>query len=224
MAPKKKKHDEETSQGAPRLWVPPPTSNPWMQIDGGAVRHIRGGASDTARGTMLLKQGHFRMEYKITAAQSTMRGFGMVVGVSDAEALAWRDDPSIANGAKLLSKPFVAWGVCLSSGRLISTPDPKTGRFGGASLGETLAPRRASREPVAGMTIVVEVNLPVHASEQAASVARREFSNALHPLDARRELPLHLRAMASRTIQTPEKRASLAIGVNGGELVDTGGP
>jgi hypothetical protein len=224
MAPKKAAPPPPVDTYTGPRWVPPADgSEQWFQSEGGTTRHIRAGAADIARGSTLIKEGHWRIEYRINRAQHNMRGFGIVLGVTDAEAPAWADTPP-APGQRKAGKPFVAWGICPSSGRLIRAPDPKMGRFGGATLGDVMVVRKAG-EPVAGMTITVDVEMQQHHTTEDAAVARREYSGALHPLDVRREFPLHLKSLTMRNVHQltgmpVAKPSSLTISVNGGKPVD----
>lgn len=229
-------------------WVPFADSLQWMLVDRHICRHTRpASGSDTARGAVHIKEGSWRIEYRINRSSP---GVGIVLGVADVDAPAWTQKPKEvaaddgkkdAKAAKKdkkgkdaaaepeqtfkPGKPSIAWGLCTSSGRLVSTHDPKVGRFGGACVGEQMTERRTGA--VAGMTVVVECDIPQHRSSVDALVSRKSFCAGLHPLDAPRDFPLHLQTLSMRTVQhltgkSPVTRpASLSFSIDGGERHST---
>lgn len=90
-------------------------------------------------------------------------------------------------------------------------------------MGDQLAERKCAA--VGGMTVVVECDIPQPQSHVDALMSRREFRAGLHPLDAPRDFPLHLRALSNRTVNAGafpvSKPASLSFSINGGELQKT---
>ena len=225
------------------LWVPGAKSKPLGEpFDTGepyvtfeprqTVRHKRHGIADTVRGTNLIHDGHFRVEYRINAAAHGSSGFGIVIGVTDAEAPAWKEGPPAASGPgkpKLDGRATVAWGLCPSSGRLIETNDPHKGRFDGATVGEELTARRrsgAGGAGIAGMTIAIECDIPAHQTHESEVSSKRNYAHALHPLDARRNFPLHMESLQARSVHaltgSPVSKPSwLAFSVDGGEMIRT---
>ena len=128
----------------------------------------------------------------------------------------------------VLRSPAVAWGFDPSSGCLITTYDAKVGRFGGAQVGQELAPRKLMSSNVARplLKIAVVCDIPPHATNEDAVLAGRAFRASLHPLEAPREYPLHLRAISARTVHAFTgsrivKPSSLAFSINDGELQPT---
>ena len=227
------------------VWVPGAKSVPPVWEEGAApyltfgpvstVRHARHAKADAVRGVDLLHEGHWRVEYRLNVAAHGGSGFGIVIGVSDAEAAAWREGADAAAPSKVAAKPSVAWGLCPSSGCLIETADPHKGRFDGATVGLQLIPRQSISmvsKPgggvtgVAGLTVAIEVDIPPHNSDEQAISSRRNFARALHPLDASRNYPNHLNALQQTSIasfiSSPITRpSSLAFSINGGELIRT---
>lgn len=229
----------------PATWVPFAESLQWMVVERGCVRHTRPACGiDTARGIQHIKDGRWRIEYRIKAHD----GHSIVLGVTDVEAAAWSqkavavddgdgkdakkkpDKKDKKGGGKDADagvqkfkpgKPSVAWGLCSASGRLVSTYHPRVGRFGGATVSEPLVQRRAGSAE--GMTIVVECDIPPHNSPVDALNSRRDFTHGLHPLDAPRDFPLHLQALSMRTAggSPITKAASLSFSVNGGQVHTT---
>ena len=241
--------DEEESGPA---WVPFAESIKWLVVEGGRTRHVRpASGNDTARGVHHLKEGHWRIEYRVTMA--SRGGQGVILGVADVDAPAWSqkpvDDEEEGDGKKDAKKdakkkdkkgaepeappkfkprkPAVAWGVCTSTGRLVSTHHPCVGRFGGANVGEPLVELKRGTDE---MTVVIDCEIPQRPTSVDAIMSRREFTSGLHPLDAPRDLPLHLRPMAKRSVEEltgapglpVTKQASLSFSINGGELLPTG--
>lgn len=211
--------------------VPLETSAEFLHIEGGTVIHKRGGTVDIARGTSHLRDGRYRIEYNISGAVHRARGFGIILGVSDAEAGCWDFHPEEAlpdEAPKRIKsvKPFMSWGLDPSSGRLISSADPKKGRFGGATVGEPLV-ARDSGEAVAGMSVVIEADVPPLLTKEQVMLTRRDFSTALHPLEKTRNFPLHLKHVSSRTMpglagEQLGRKSSLTFSINGGPATDTG--
>ena len=208
-------------------WVSTEQSAEWLPSQDAVVQHTRDGRTDIARGVTLIQGGRHRIEYRIYLAAHNKRGYGVVVGVSDAEAPSWNPAPVGAAPKPKPSKPSVAWGICVSSGRLISTQDARAGQFGGGVLGDALVPKQAM-EQAAQLTVVVEVDIPPHASAEDAAVARRDIPATYgHPLDMAREFPLHMKPMSSRNVHyltgSPiSKPSSLSFSVNDGPMVDAG--
>ena len=235
----------DENEGAP-AWVPFAESIQWLQIERGSVQHIRPVCgTSTAHGVQQIQEGHWRIEYRVK--RSAYGGHGLVLGVADVDAKAWSQKPVVVDeegdGKKDAKKkdkkggepeappkfkpgkPAVAWGICTSSGRLISTHEPHIGRFGGAIIGDQLAERRCGSAE-GGLTVTVECALPQHTTPVEALMTRRDFQACLHPLDTRREFPLHMRSMSTRSVHhlagTPvAKPASLSFSINGGEMIRT---
>lgn len=230
-------------------WVPFADSVQGLAIEGGTLRHTRPNGIDIARGMQHIHEGLWRIEYRVNRA--AQGGYGIILGVADVEAAAWSQKPAPpegdegkkdAKGGKKDKKakgavteappkfkpvkPAVAWGLCPSSGRLVSTFDPRMGRFGGASVSDALVERRCGHS-VAGMTVVIECDIPARRSPVEALVARRDFRAGLHPLDAPREYPPHLRSMSVRSVDqlsghpAVSRQPSLSFSVDGGGLTTT---
>ena len=227
---------------APPQWVAFAESIEWLAIDGTTVRHTRPGQGvDVARGVQHIKDGKWRIEYRVNRAASKS-GSGIILGVSDVEAAAWSQKPVEPEGeddkkkkdAKKdkkkgaaddgppkfkPTKPAVAWGLCLSSGRLITTHSPKVGRFAGASVGEPIVERGGSAD---GVTVVAVCDMGTSStSDNDAVIARHDFRAGLHPLEAPRIYPEHLKSMATRSIYQLTRPATLSFSVNGGEMQTT---
>ena len=214
----------EEAQTAP-AWVPFADSIQWMAIEGETCKHVRPASGlDTARGVAHIKDGHWRLEFRVKCAAHSG---GVILGVADVDSSAWSQKPKEtgdeddgkkgaakkdAKGAKKgkdaaaepapsfkPGKPAVAWGLCSLSGSLITTHHPNVGRYGGARIGEQLMERRSGG--VSGMTVVIECDIPCHRSQLDAMMARRSFMGGCHPLDVPRDFPLHMRALSQRTMQ-----------------------
>lgn len=207
------------------------TSEPYVDIQGGLIRHMRGGTVDIARGTNHLCNGRFRIEFVIRAAAHSARGFGIIIGVSDAECPVWGYTatdalPETAPRRINSLKPFSSWGFDPSSGCLISSSDPNKGRFGGTTVGMEMV-ERSSGGAIAGTTVVIEADVPPLLTKEQVVLTRRHFSTALHPLEKERNFPRHMRHVSSRTVaglaDTQKARSSsLTFSINGGDPVDTG--
>ena len=73
-------------------WVPFAESIKWLVMEGGTTRHVRpASGNDTARGVHHLKEGHWRIEYRVTMA--SRGGQGVILGVADVDAPAWSQKP-----------------------------------------------------------------------------------------------------------------------------------
>lgn len=217
----------DMADAAPRAWEPSSGCAEWLEVDANRIRHIRGGASDAARGTHQIQNGRFTITYRVNHAAHRVTGFGIVLGVADMTGAAWETPPpgGPATAKHKPIKPTVAWGVCPSSGKVIQTHNANIGCYGGAQqLGWSLIDRHMGK-PIAGTTITVECDIPAHPTVEDAAIARRNFSSRLHPLDAERAFPLHMQSMKSRSVQhltSPVVRpSSLAFRINGSELLRT---
>jgi len=229
------------SENTAPVWVPGAKSKPLGDpFDDGvpyfifeplhSVRHTRHGKADAVRGTNLIVDGHFRVEYTVCSATHGGSGFGIVVGVTDAEAPAWIETTTKpGEKPKLRGKSCVAWGLCLSSGRLITTHDPHKGRFDGASVGEELTARKRSKageSTITGMTIAIECDIPAHNSLEDEISSKRSYTHTLHPLDGPRNFPLHMESLQERSVHAltgspVTKPGWLSFSVDGGEMVRT---
>ena len=233
--------DDAEAEAAKDWWVPGKNSKPIDETvppfftfePKNVVRHMRYGKADTVRGVNLMNEGHYRVEYKISSAAHSSSGFGIVVGVTDAEAPAWKDGDkpavpdadaereAVASKLKLI-KQTCAWGLCLSSGRLIETLDPHKGRFDGARVGEPLIDRKSLCESAVGMTVAIECEIPVHNTVESRLVASHNYAPALHPLGVNRNYPLHMQELQRRSLGANVAQPSwLSFSINGGEMIRT---
>ena len=235
-SPKISMNAEHDSDASKDWWVPGAKSIP---IGEGAepcfsfepkssVRHLRYGRADAVRGVNLISEGHYRVEYRVNAAAHGDSGFGIILGVSDAEAAAWKEGAESVPpaGKPKPTKPTCAWGLCLSSGRLIETHDPHKGRFDGATVGEQLVERKKMGNPTVGMTVAIECEIPLHATRESSLVASRNYAAALHPLGVERNLPPHMQVLQERGVRnfigSPIASPTwLAFSINGGEMIHT---
>eukprot|EP00966_Prymnesium_polylepis_P116423 2690924-Prymnesium_polylepis.1 len=107
------------------------------------LTHLRGGHSDAAHGALRIEQGVWRITYVISQASSN-GAFGMLLGLCDADV--WEQPVSRASKeiAAIFAKPevkkvdprTVAWGLCPSTGKLVTSHDVRVGTFGGALVGK----------------------------------------------------------------------------------------
>lgn len=223
MAPKKAKAPPEPP-GPPPEWIANVRSKDYVKVEATSIMHLRTGVSDVARGIAPITEGKHRIMYRIDRAGSS-KGFGIVVGVTDADAPAWSEVWPPAPDAKppKPSRPIVAWGISPSLGKWVETPDAKAGQFGGANMLPDAIIEPINK--VEGMTIVFELDVPKHL-ETDDHVVRRDFAATLHPLAAHRLYPLHLEAMKSRGVSqfigSPiARQSSMRFSINGGEFIET---
>lgn len=76
------------------------------------------------------------------------------------------------------------------------------------------------------MTIAIECDIPAHPTHESEVSSKRNYAHSLHPLDARRNFPLHMESLQARSVHaltgSPVSKPSwLAFSVDGGELVRT---
>ena len=226
----------EEAEAAKNWWVPGVKSvpvgedeQPFFSFEPkNSVRHLRYGKPDTVRGVNLISEGHYRVVYKVSAAAHGDSGFGIILGVSDADAAAWKEGAEVVppGGKPRPSKPTCAWGLCLSSGRLIETHDPHKGRFDGATVGEQLIERKKLGGPTVGMTVAIECEIPGHATPESSLVASRNYAAALHPLGVQRNLPPHMQVLQTRGVRSfigspVANPAWLSFSINDGEMIRT---
>ena len=226
----------------PPQWFPFAESVEWLEIQGTTARHIRPGQGvSVARGMQHIKDGKWRIEYRVNRAASKS-GSGIILGVSDFTAKEWSQKPPEPEGeddkkkkdAKKdkkkgaaddgppkfkMGKPTVAWGMCLGSGRLLTTHSVKTGRFAGANVGEPIVERAGAAD---GLTVTVVCDMGTSGtSDNDAVIARHDFRSGLHPLDAPRIYPPHLKSMEKRSTYQLTRPASLSFSVDDGEMQST---
>ena len=198
---------------------------PHVLLAEGAVTHLAGSRCAAVRGKEPLASGVYRLSYQITSSSSPA-GYGIVLGVCSCEdpdssaAAANRaktiQDDSGLTGSFVFS-PFGrtnGWGLSPSTGRLVRTDTlTNDGIFDGGKLGKELTdvPMKHART-ASGMIVVIELTLPALDSE-AAAIARRNFSQTLHPLDMRKSRQPALGQTGY---------GSMAFSVNGGPMVDAG--
>ena len=242
MAPKAAKKPKEP-EGPPSEFVARGSSKEWMTCAENKVTHTRPGRADSVRGKQLLAQGRFRITYEITHTSSP-DAQDVLLGVCDAAAWSADESKDGFNAATdQLQAAFghtairrwqtfgrhghaVAWGIEPKTGRLVSTPDVCSGRFGAGVLGGALVENERDFEgrPIRYQlprhsTVVLEVNM-LDLDETNYEVHQRSFSSSLHPLQA-----TGLRgaaAVASPVSASERERRTLSVSVNGGEFVDAG--
>ena len=188
---------------------------------------MRTGVSDVARGVQPISGGKHRITYKIESAGSS-KGYGIVLGVTDAEAFTWKDVKfalggyvSLGSGGKKpASRPIAAWGVSPSLGRFIETPDAAVGQFGGASvLRDDLTSFIQPCTKAEGLTVFFEIDVPQHEPHDS-HIVKRDFQANLHPLTISRRYPLHLEPMQTQGMAPCiARRGSMAFSINGGEMI-----
>lgn len=223
MAPKKDKKPPEPA-GPPPEWVATSRSAEFLKVEGATITHVRTGVSDVARGVKPLEAGKHRITYQINRTGSS-KGYGIVLGVTDADAPAWSESLDFPASKPPPSRPVVAWGLSPSLGKLIDSPDAKAAKFGGGSIRAEEFPSIAPCANVKGTTIVFELNIPKQPEDDAA-IVRRDFRACLHPLTVQRTYPLHLASMQSRGVDhligSPiGKTSTLSFSVDGGEMIAT---
>ena len=204
-------------------------SGDFLAIEDERIVHLRTGKSDVARGAEALADGKHRITFKIENCGSP-KGYGIVVGVSDADAPIWAEPapvegiilPKLQYGDKGFkpAKSKVAWGFCPGKSRFIASADGRSGPMTGAStmLQLELPPPGESIH-----TVVFEIDRPAR-----SSIASRDFSLSTHPLSMPRQLPLHLeqlqKAHARDQIGSPVPASGqLSFGVNGGPMTRVAG-
>jgi len=239
MAPKAEK--KKAPPPPPTDWVPRgPASTDFFECIGSVVTHLRSGTTDTVRGKNVLFDGLHRITYEITHAAKP-NAQGLVVGVCDGTAWSGDSDPAageavrealglISGGPAAKGTAFyahghtMAWGLCLCSGRLLTSRDVARGKFGGATLGKVIMPDEDGTATMYShrlpdKTIVVcEVDLlDTGGGDYSGDLLRRTFACSLHPLELRGKP----RAADAPTAM-PRERRTLRFSVNRGEFVDSG--
>jgi len=188
------------------------------------LTHLRGGHSDAAHGALRIEQGVWRITYVISQASSN-GAFGMLLGVCDADVWQLPEARASAQIAAIFSKPVekkidprtVAWGLCPSTGKLVTSHDVRTGTFGGALVCKQLVHRSGLRQHAKSATVVIELDMQSY-DEDTALIAKREYATPLHPLafsggNARR--------LTQQPASAMPKYNTFSVSVNGGPMVPT---
>jgi len=226
MAPKKEKKKKEPPP-PPSVWTPAtPSAAPWVICDLGAVTGLRAGTHAVVRGKEPLCSGHFRLVYEVTRCDNPA-GYGLLIGVCSCSSA---NDPSAVSASKTASTlavdsfntggHAVAWALCPSTGKLVTTHETGRGAYDGATQGTQLMEvPMASKRNTQGMNIVIEIFLPAYEDNQQSAIAQRTYSRSLHPLVMR-----HAAMIDKEQRSFAHGRPSMAFSIDGGELIDAGVP
>ena len=188
------------------------------------LMHLRGGVPDTAHGALKIERGVWRVTYVISQAASN-GAFGMLIGVTDGEvwdapeSRASKEIAAIFSKAEVQKEPprTVAWGICPSTGKLVTSHDVRVGVFGGALVSKQLVPRAGLRQSAKNATVVIELQMLSY-DEDTSAIARREYAMPLHPLAFTGGNPRRQKQSGDRA---PPKYNTMLVSVNGGPMVPT---
>ena len=177
----------DKSIGPSSWWIPLPQCADHFQCQLRTIYHLRGpcGVYDAAKIAHVIGGGTHRIHYRVECfedgnAPSHRKSDMLVLGVCDAnafeaEASMSRRVPEQRAG-EFSHGACVAWGLCLSTGRVISSPSlTKVGQLDSAANTEDvrLTPRSRLLPARASRTVVVEVSIPDFSTDFREKRSRR---------------------------------------------------